>query len=1307
MAKNTDEYGTTWWGTRWLDALKGIDYANRIPRGFSYASQGKVFSVIMDPAKGCVKARVKGQCDPFYSVKIEFPRFSGDEKEELLREIANSPVILAKLSSRELAPEIDSLADGLGIHVFPRKWSDLHTTCSCPDHAVPCKHIAAVIYKLSQEIDANPFVFFDMRGFDIVSELARLNVNFEQAEQSEMPTWRQLLEEKGRVLQPLTAEELKKATFREIPELLDSVTGLFKPSPAGYVHGDLRDRMRKCLAKAMRLADQQMRDRTDRDLPEWGSEGPALAFDSWGQARPGPDLSWRIHSAANSGEPVTVRPFSPADGKCLEGAGFHEMFSGSMDQRLLETAPVETELLYHAWFAATKLVRQGAVIPQIYEPVDDLFTVRWIPAVMDPGVRELTDAVGAAFLRVPDTVVKIDRRPEVMNPRVLGEMILSFFIGSYVVKAFIALTHYEGESLPPEMSSLFLGQMVDTQELLAGNSVRMGMESWIAPIYLQDLQVQPVIILEDRSFCQLENVVKAVRSGEDSGSFYVDFDALEEETEPGEGISLAPVTDDDEAARENDPGETGSGAGSGKTGDAPRKGLFDNDTGVGISMGFNRLDITGTPEDVFIPLADIIEKPEYGKIKFECLRTTSRLSAVCPALTELLETRGGEGTIALKDMAEMILSTIPAMKLLGVRLIVPRSLRKVIYPRSSMTLSLKNSWDEGSGCLGLEELMRFRWDIALGDHNITAEEFAELRRHEGKVVRFGSSFVYVDPSLTSRIAKKLMLSQGAPSKQRLMAAALTGRFGEDNVRITRELKDALSRLLSEDSTALPGSLRADLRPYQIRGYSWLIRNLRTMMGSILADDMGLGKTLQVIAALEKLRADGELDQRQALVVVPTSLVINWQKEVARFAPELTCNVFYKERDLGIPAHLIITTYGVLRSDIALFRKKNFRLVIIDEAQNIKNHKSKVFHAVRSVKADSMIALSGTPVENRLMEYWSIMDFTNPGLLGTPELFQREYANPIEKNRDPEAVRSFRRVTAPFIMRRLKTDKSVISDLPDKIVVDKYCSLTPVQAALYEAKVQQTMQAMKTVKGEMRCAMVLSLIQDLKQICNAPSHFSQEDPHQGPDFSGKMEVLFELLEEMRENSRQCLIFTQFRVMGDLLQSWIEERTGFKPQFIHGGVPADQRAAMVERFQNRREERCMILSLKAAGTGLTLTAASAVIHFDLWWNPAVEDQATDRAYRIGQTQNVQVYRLICANTFEEKINEIIRSKKDLADVAVNVGESWIGDLSNRQIEEIFTLSTEAAMEERAARERQGEQTPPADSAPEMEAENVAAE
>ena len=508
----------------------------------------------------------------------------------------------------------------------------------------------------------------------------------------------------------------------------------------------------------------------------------------------------------------------------------------------------------------------------------------------------------------------------------------------------------------------------------------------------------------------------------------------------------------------------------------------------------------------------------------------------------------------------------------------------------------------------------------------------------------------------------------------LLRVALAGDHEGAPVRLDARAQRLVQQLLDAGDAALPAGLRAELRPYQRRGYAWLWRNARAGLGSVIADDMGLGKTLQVIATLLKLKEDGALDGAPALVVVPTGLIANWQKELARFAPGLRVGTYHgANRELeGSRPDVLLTSYGVARSESAKLKTLAWRMVVVDEAQNIKNPSAAQTRALKSIPAGSFIAMSGTPVENRLADYWSIMDFANRGYLGSLAHFVREVATPIETRADPQAAERFRRVVAPFLLRRLKSDRSVIDDLPEKIEQPQYCTLSAAQTALYEAVVQEGLASIEGASETFeRQGLVLQLIGALKQICNHPAQYLKTGARDAA-LSGKAARFVELADEIHDGGDgKALVFTQYRETGELLAEWLAGRHGRRPQFLHGGVPRGERDAMVERFQGDRTERVFILSLKAGGTGLNLTAASSVIHFDLWWNPAVEAQATDRAWRIGQRRTVQVHRFITRATFEERIDEMMRAKRELAELAVGTGEQWIGQLPAGELRALFEL------------------------------------
>jgi SNF2 family DNA or RNA helicase len=613
---------------------------------------------------------------------------------------------------------------------------------------------------------------------------------------------------------------------------------------------------------------------------------------------------------------------------------------------------------------------------------------------------------------------------------------------------------------------------------------------------------------------------------------------------------------------------------------------------------------------------------------------------------------------------------LAVIRLLGIAVLLPRSLQKLARPSLSLTLDGASKGIE-KHFLSMDELLKYKWQVALGDQQLTAEEFMKMVKGLSGIVKIRDRYVMVDPAEVRQLIDKLQ-NPPALKSQDILQVALAEEYAGSPIHLSAAARAVLNSLMEIKQVPLPQGLRATLRPYQVRGFEWLYKNSTIGFGSIIADDMGLGKTLQVITALLKFKEEGLLKKKKALVVVPTTLLTNWQKEIMRFAPDLTYHIYHgagRKMPLTLP-DVLLTTYGVIRSDAEKLSKFKWYVAIIDEAQNIKNPGTAQTKAIKKLKSDVQIAMSGTPVENRMSEYWSIMDFTNKGYLGSQKFFQRTYAYPIEVEGDRNTLTLFRKATSPFIMRRLKSDKSIISDLPDKVEKDEFCTLTGEQAALYQNVVDDSMKQVEQSEGIERSGLVFKLIMALKQICNHPAQFLKKGSAD-PALSGKTSRLVELLEEIYTANEKVLIFTQFQQMGELLEQLITSQFHTEALFLHGGSSRKQRDAMVEQFQQEAAVKTMILSLKAGGTGLNLTAASQVIHYDLWWNPAVEAQATDRAFRIGQKRNVLVHRLLTQGTFEEKINNMLKEKRELASLAVTQGEQWIGELSNKDLKGIFRL------------------------------------
>jgi SNF2 family DNA or RNA helicase len=613
--------------------------------------------------------------------------------------------------------------------------------------------------------------------------------------------------------------------------------------------------------------------------------------------------------------------------------------------------------------------------------------------------------------------------------------------------------------------------------------------------------------------------------------------------------------------------------------------------------------------------------------------------------------------------------------------------------RLSLSAHVKSPPMQGGSGLRLEDLVNFDWRVALGEHTLTLRELETLARLKSPLVKVRGQWVQVSEE-EIETALAFWKKQGEAKatvrdliKMELGAAEAPAGLAVTGVEATGWIGDLLQQLEGKASFAElppPAEFQGNLRPYQVRGYAWLAFLRQWGLGACLADDMGLGKTIQALALIQR---DWEAGQRRpVLLVCPMSVVGNWMKEAERFTPGLPVLVhhglkrargtsFAKEANQHA---LVLSSYSLLHRDLELLQKIDWAGVVLDEAQNVKNPNTKQAQAARSLHADYRIALTGTPVENHVGDLWSLGQFLNPGLLGSQTEFRRAFFVPIQVQHDSAATERLKRLTGPFLLRRLKTDKAIIADLPAKQEMKVFCNLTREQASLYAAVVDELGDKLPDSDGIQRKGMILGALSKLKQVCNHPAHFLGDNSPL-PGRSGKLARLTEMLEEVLEAGDRALIFTQFTEMGDQIQQHLRETLGQEVLFLHGSVPRKQRDRMVARFQsadgNGVAPRLFLLSLKAGGTGLNLTAANHVFHFDRWWNPAVEDQATDRAFRIGQKRDVQVHKFVCVGTLEERIDEMISRKKDVAARVVGSGEAWLTELSNEQLKDLLTLRPEA--------------------------------
>ncbi len=687
------------------------------------------------------------------------------------------------------------------------------------------------------------------------------------------------------------------------------------------------------------------------------------------------------------------------------------------------------------------------------------------------------------------------------------------------------------------------------------------------------------------------------------------------------------------------------------------------------------------------------ELRKFGGNQTEFMLTAlGQAAGLSPDVAESLKSKEpGSFTLKTEGAFNFLQNEAPALRNAGFSVILPAFWVSGGMKKVAVKAKTKSTGMTTEAGISLDSLMDFDYEIALGNETLSMKELQSLAKLKQPLVRIRGEWTQIDRAHLDAVIRFLKNKKGGNATAReLLASALGGEMKVGPVAIEtvdtdgwfRNLLEGLSGQREFESLEHPEKFNGKLRPYQTRGFSWLSFLKSWKLGACLADDMGLGKTVQTLALLQKERETGE--NRPVLLICPTSVVNNWRKEAEKFTPDLKVMVHHGPDRLkkgkfvkAASNHsIVITSYGLVTRDLNFLKEMEFSGLILDEAQNVKNPETKQAKAVRSVNSDYRIALTGTPVENHVGELWALMDFLNPGLLGNRSSFKERFHLPIQRWRDENTVSKLKSLTTPFILRRLKTDKSIISDLPEKVETKEFCTLTKEQASLYRAAVNEMEAGIHQTDGIKRRGVVLAMLSKLKQICNHPLQFVK-DNSSVENRSGKLRRLEEMLTEIMEMKERTLIFTQFAEMGEILQRHLQETFGEEVFFLHGGVTRKKRDEMVERFQNdENAPHIFVLSLKAGGTGLTLTRANHVIHYDRWWNPAVENQATDRAFRIGQKKNVQVHKFMVAGTLEERIDIMIESKKRLAESIVGEGEGWLTELDDEALKKLVELDSETA-------------------------------
>jgi len=654
-------------------------------------------------------------------------------------------------------------------------------------------------------------------------------------------------------------------------------------------------------------------------------------------------------------------------------------------------------------------------------------------------------------------------------------------------------------------------------------------------------------------------------------------------------------------------------------------------------------------------LAD--EKNLYKVKNLEIYKLLSKFSETLPKLEFLLDKKSVE--LEFDELENFILEKKDFIQDLGIKVIIPKNLQKLLKPKLKIYATVKTK--NLQSFLELDKLLEYDFFIAIGNEKISIEELNKLLKSGRKIIKFKENYIYLEPKEIENLLKQV------EKRKKLNKYDLLHLKFNEEIDLDSSISNYLNNIFTPKSYPLP-DLKAKLREYQVKGYQWGLNNLLNGFGVIFADDMGLGKTLQAIAIITYLKNE-KLLKNQALIIVPTTLLNNWILEIEKFSPTLSYSLYYgTKRKIDKNKDIILTTYQIMRRDIEKLKKSKFSLILIDEAQNIKNPYSETSISLKKLKAQFKIALSGTPVENNLTELWSIFEFTMPKYLKSLKEFQENFAKKIEINKDKATATRLKNITAPFMIRRLKTDKEIIKDLPEKIVIDQYITLEKEQGILYQSLIDEVMSKLKKSEGIQRSGLIFKLLTGLKQICNHPRNFDKSYSIDAK-LSGKTLTLLQLLETILDRNEKVLIFTQYTQMGDILEEIIKKELYVTPLYLKGTLSKTKRDKLIETFNSDDSKKIFILSLKAGGTGLNLTKANNVIHYDLWFNPAVENQATDRAFRIGQKKNVNVFRFITKNTFEEKVDKMLKAKQELQDLTISVGEKWISNLSDEELENLL--------------------------------------
>ncbi|MFT7604077.1 MAG: putative Zn finger protein, partial [Saprospiraceae bacterium] len=871
-----NSYGNTWWGKQWLNALGNIDYSNRLPRGRTYANKGLAKDILIKGNK--ITASVQGSRPRPYKVNFTIPKFTANEKAGIIEIVTSNPLHLSRLLNRELPTELKKICDQKGIPLFPNSWKDIEGACSCPDWAVPCKHMASVLYLIANEIDKNPFLIFQLHDFDLFQGLEGIGYTAQGQREVAVLAAEKLQQPylSNRITNDWDEEVYQQLDFSMIPDCRENLLTILSEKPVFFPIGDFKAMLKlaysavsKNLTKTIAAEIQG----TDTAVMDQVEEVDILLDEERGF----------LNATFRNSRGKTILSFDKQP-ELIEWLGQIPLssfpnFSGSLKGLSL------------AFQFARKLTQQSACIPQLLRMGLKHYKIRWLPALLNPVVRSMSDGVKAIL---PTDILFYKKGKDIEEPIEEDKMpaLISFFL-DYLIHQHHQLNYRFREH---EIGHLFFNGAILNFQTYETKEYPTTIQLWLNKFFIVEKDFVPVIkIDEDEAF-----------------GFRVN-------------ISIQKKT---------------------KTPTAP------------------------------IKLSAILQQKKYLDLRMEVLRDLAMLSDYFPQINHLVASGGKEDLhFDSEEFVEVLFKILPTIRLFGIKVLLPKALRKLLRPQ--LSLLLEADADSGvirkKSIINLDNMLSFNWQIALGDQVISEEEFLKMIKQFSGIIKINDRYVFFDENEIMALIEQLKNPPNLDPNQ-LLHIALTEDYKGAKVSLDKKTQQLIQRLLAGEDVAIPQGLKATLRPYQRTGYEWLYKNSRIGFGSLIADDMGLGKTLQVITTLLKLKEDGELGIQKALIIVPTTLLTNWVKEINKFAPTLKTFVYHGSNRTLQPlkeADILLTTYGVARSEVETFQKNKWLLLAIDEAQNIKNPTTAQTKAIKKIKAPIKIAMSGTPVENRLSEYWSI------------------------------------------------------------------------------------------------------------------------------------------------------------------------------------------------------------------------------------------------------------------------------------------------------------------------------------------------